>query len=612
MSSRTIELLAPAKNLVCGIAALHHGADAVYIGSPEFSARSAASNSLADIEKLVGHAHQFGARVYVALNTVLNDQELERAVLLCHQLYTIGVDALIIQDMGLLESALPPIPLHASTQVNNRTVNKVDFLEKVGFQQVVLARELNLEQIREIYAATSVKLEFFVHGALCVSYSGQCYMSEIMAGRSANKGDCAQFCRHKFTLRDGRGKSIENDRYLLSLKDLNLSAHLNSLLQVGISSFKIEGRLKDENYVKNVTASYRMALDAIIDKDAELQRSSAGRCSYDFVPDTSRSFNRGKTDYFLFEKRNKPGAIDSPKSLGSSVGKVLRADMRSFVLDSDTTIHNGDGLCYFNLEKELVGVRVNRVEEGRVFPKDAAVIQVGTEVYRNHDSGFSKKLARSERCRHIAIDIFLQEIESGLQLLVLDEEGYESVIAVPVERTVAKKTGTAEAMATKQLRKSGGTIFRVNDVRVDINPQAFYSAATVNDLRRKGLDNHLEERLSRYNQEKNIIKPNDYPWPNKKVTYQDNITNRKAEEFYIRHGVISIDRRGLLAKDAEGCALMTTKYCIKAQLEGCPMIKDTKRQLVEPLTLVDNTGEYALDFDCSTCEMTVSKSKSKK
>lgn len=609
MSPRKIELLAPAKDLKCGIAAIDHGADAVYIGSPEFSARTAASNNLSDIEKLVGHAHQFGARVYVALNTVLNDQELERAVQLCHQLYTLGVDALIVQDMGLLESALPPLSLHASTQVNNRTVEKVDFLEKVGFEQVVLARELSLNKIREIHAATRVSLEFFVHGSLCVSYSGQCYISEAMTGRSANKGECAQFCRHSFTLRDGRGKNVEKDRYLLSLKDLDLSAHLNSLILAGISSFKIEGRLKDENYVKNVTASYRMALDAIIDGDDELERLSSGRCSFIFLPDSRRSFNRGKTEYFLYDKRNKPGAIDSPKSIGSRVGKVLRADTRSLVLDGDTVIENGDGLCYFNQEKKLVGVRVNRVEQGRIYPKDAAVIPVGTEVYRNHDSGFNKELARSHSCRLITLCIVLNETKNGLELTVSDEDGYASSIAIQVEKTVAKKTGAVMAMAAKQLRKSGGTIFRVDDVQVNVDPQSFYHAALLNDLRRKGLDNHLQERFSRYHQEKTSVQVNDYPWPSKELTYQDNITNQKAEKFYLRHGVPSIDRRCLVAKDVEGCALMTTKYCIKAQLEACPRMNDTQRHLVEPLTLVDNTGEYELGFDCSVCEMTVRRSK---
>ena len=334
MLPQKIELLAPAKNLGCGISAINHGADAVYIGGPQFGARAAAGNSLFDIEKLIHHAHQFRAKVYVALNTIFNDSELDHAVRLCHQLHGIGVDALIVQDVGLLESELPPIPLHSSTQMNNRTVDKVRFLEKVGFQQVVLARELSLAEIKEIRAATRIPLEFFVHGALCVSYSGQCYISEVVAGRSANRGECAQFCRHKFTLKDGQGKILEKDRYLLSLKDLNLSAHLEVLIDAGISSFKIEGRLKDENYVKNVTAYYRQALDKIIEADGGLQRISSGRCSFGFIPDPAKSFNRGNTDYFLINQRNKPGALESPKSTGQRLGQVVHSENRFFVSEN--------------------------------------------------------------------------------------------------------------------------------------------------------------------------------------------------------------------------------------------------------------------------------------
>ncbi len=402
MQPQKIELLAPAKNLACGIGAINHGADAVYIGGPQFSARAAAGNTLADIARLVAHAHQFRAKIYVALNTLFTDQELESAVKLCHQLHEIGVDALIIQDVGLLEMELPPIPLHSSTQMNNRTVEKVGFLEQVGFQQVVLARELSLERIKEIRVATRVPLEFFVHGALCVSYSGQCYISEVMAGRSANRGECAQFCRHKFTLQDEAGKIIAKDRYLLSLKDLNLSAHLGALIEAGISSFKIEGRLKDENYVKNVTAYYRQALDAIILADPSLQRASSGRCTFAFTPDPEKSFNRGMTDYFLLNPRNRPGAIDSPKSIGQQLGPVVHAEKRFFLVETKEPVNNGDGLCFFDPIKGLVGIKVNRVENGRIYPKDPVVLPVGMMVYRNSDTAFNKLLTRSEQCRTIA------------------------------------------------------------------------------------------------------------------------------------------------------------------------------------------------------------------
>lgn len=611
MFHRKIELLAPAKNLICGISAINHGADAVYIGGPQFGARAAASNSLTDIAHLVAHAHQFRAKVYVALNTIFDDRELELAVQLCHLLYQTGADALIIQDVGLLESELPPIPLHSSTQMNNRTVDKVRFLEKVGFQQVVLARELSLAQIKEIRAATSVPLEFFIHGALCVSYSGQCYISEVMAGRSANRGECAQFCRHKFTLKDKQGKVLEKDRYLLSLKDLHLSDHLEVLIDAGISSFKIEGRLKDENYVKNVTAYYRQALDKIIEANGKLQRSSSGRCRVDFTPDPSKSFNRDKTEYFLINKRNTPGAIHSPKSTGQRLGQVVHVENRFFILKTKEIINNGDGLCYFDTEQsqDLVGIKVNRVEGGKIYPKDPVNLPIGMTVYRNSDTAFNKLLVRSEECRKIAIELELTETADGLQMRVRDEDGVESVTVVEVEKAVAKQAGMVSTMAEKQLRKSGGSIFSVEKVHVGLQSESFFSAAVFNDLRRKGLDHHLEQRIAQYPVERAEFTVNDFPWPADEVSYLDNISNRKAEEFYRRHGVAKLDRKKLRAGDVEDCALMTTKYCIRRQLEICPKMNNKAGKSAAPLTLTDNTGEYELRFECQKCEMTVHKRK---
>ena len=546
MFHQKIELLAPARNLGCGISAINHGADAVYIGGPQFGARAAACNSLADIEKLIAHAHQFRARVYVALNTIFDDRELDLAVHLCHQLHGIGVDALIIQDVGLLESDLPPIPLHSSTQMNNRTADKVRFLENVGFQQVVLARELSLTQIKEIRAATRIPLEFFIHGALCVSYSGQCYISEVMAGRSANRGECAQFCRHKFTLKDGQGKILEKDRYLLSLRDLNLSDHLRALIDAGISSFKIEGRLKDENYVKNVTAYYRQALDKIIEADGGLQRSSSGRCSFDFTPNPAKSFNRGSTDYFLTNQPNRPGAIDSPKSTGQKLGQVVHSEKRLFVLKTGEVVNNGDGLCFFDPERGLVGIKVNRVENGKIYPKDPVVLPKGMTIYRNSDTAFNKLLDRSEHCRTIAIQLELKETVDGLQMLIIDEDGIESQTTVKVEKEVAQQPGMITDMAEKQLRKSGGSVFSIGEVRVDLRPELFLSAAVFNDLRRRGFAHHLDKRRKQYQVEQIEVTKNDIPWLAHEVSYLDNIGNRKAEAFYRRHGVVKIDRKTLM------------------------------------------------------------------
>ena len=609
--TRKIELLAPAKNTGCGIAAINHGADAVYTGGPLFSARGAASNSLADIEKLVTYAHRFRVKVYIALNTLIHDHELDQAIALCHQLYGLGADALILQDVGLLESELPPIPLHSSTQMNNRTVEKVKFLENVGFAQVVLARELSLAQIKEIRSATSVPLEFFVHGALCVSYSGQCYISEVVAGRSANRGQCAQFCRHKFNLQDKNGLILVKDRFLLSLKDLDLSSHLGALIDAGICSFKIEGRLKDANYVKNVTATYRVALDAIIDSKDNLARASSGRCQFGFTPDPSRSFSRGKTDYFLNTRRNVVGELRSPKSIGKELGHVAAVGARCFTIEGGETVHNGDGLCFFNQKSELVGMKVNRVEGRKIYPKDGAAqlhLFVGAVVFRNSDTHFDKILGQSELCRKIVVHMTLVEIAEGLQLNIIDEDGLVSKTTIIVAKEKAKKNVTIEPVALKQLKKSGGTVFSVGDVSIKISPELFFPSAVFNDLRRRAFLGHLEMRLKSYTVETKRRIANDCQWPTAEVDFSDNILNKRAVDFYRHHGVKQIN--SLRAGDVKDCTLMTTKYCIKAQLGMCPKKKMKSDPPAEPLAIVDNTGNYTLGFDCEKCEMTVTKKES--
>ena len=603
---REIELLAPAKNLSCGIAAVNHGADAVYIGGPGFSARSAAANSIEDIEKLVHHAHIFGVKVYVALNTIFDDQELQRAVSLCHSLYEVGVDALIIQDTGLLVSDLPPIALHSSTQMNNREPERVRFWEDVGFEQVVLARELSLEQIREIRKKSSVLLEFFVHGALCVSYSGQCYISEVMTGRSANRGECAQFCRHKFDLKDSAGKILEKDKYLLSVKDLDLSGHLESLIDAGISSLKIEGRLKDENYVKNVTAFYRKALDEIIERRVDLTSSSSGTCQFSFEPDPAKSFNRGKTDYFIEKKRNIVGDVQSPKSKGKYIGCITQVDKKSFVVDTDAKIANGDGLCFFNKNGALVGIRINRADGNVLFPKDDVStlgLRMGMEVYRNSDISFTKELNRSEQCRTIAVDLALSEVEGGLSLTIQDTDGVESTVTLSVVGEVAKNPEVVKVVAEKQLKKSGATIFRVERVQVHLSSNQFYPAAIFNEIRRKAFLRHTEVRDVFFQSKPSAPRADRGKWPATDVTYLDNISNTKALEFYKNHGVVGSTSAFEKAEKITGAALMTTKYCIKAQLGSCPKMKSSKKGMEGALLLTDNTGEYCLSFDCSKCEM---------
>lgn len=615
MPPSPIELLAPAKNLACGIAAINHGADAVYIGGPLFGARSAAANSLNDIGQLVAYAHQFRARVYVAVNTLLEDDEFDRAVALCRQLHELGADGLIVQDVGLLEADLPPIPLHASTQMNNRTAEKVRFLEQAGFAQVVLARELSLAQIRAIRAATTVPLEFFVHGALCVCYSGQCYFSEVVAGRSANRGQCAQFCRHQFDLLDEKGRTLVKGRHLLSLKDLDLSAHLGALVDAGIRSFKIEGRLKDENYVKNVTAAYRLALDALIEARPDLARSSAGRCRFDFIPDPERSFHRGATDLFLTGRRKRVAAIRTPKSIGKKVGCVTETGAASFTLSGEEAVHNGDGLCFFDGDDTLVGIKVNRVAGRTVYPRDGAArlhLAVGTEIFRNDDAEFNRILARSALCRTIAVRLRLAETETGLRLTIEDEDGIVSAVALPLRKEQARTSGMIESMAARQLVKSGESIFSVTEVAVDVRPDLFVPVTVCNELRRQGFAAHLAARLATYTSPTKKRAPNAAPWPAAEVDYRDNISNSHAAAFYRRHGVLRLDRPPLRAAEVADGALMTSKYCLRAELGLCPRQGGNKETPAVPLILADKTGRYTVEFDCAACEMIIRRQMKRK
>lgn len=529
---------------------------------------------------------------------------------LIHQLDAIGVDALIIQDLGLLECALPPMPLHASTQLDNRTPDKVRFLEQVGFTQVVLARELSLAQIRDIRAATTVDLECFVHGALCVSYSGQCYISEVMAGRSANRGECAQFCRHRFDLLAANGTLLARDRTLLSLKDLDLSRHLVELIDAGVRSFKIEGRLKDIQYVKNVTAAYRQALDAIIDGRADLVRASSGRCRFAFTPDPSRSFSRGGSDYFLKAPRVKMAEIRTPKAIGKRVGRVVALEGQSVVVDGAEALHNGDGLCFFDRHDVLVGLRVNRVDGQRIFPKDGLArlgLAVGTELYRNSDAAFNAQLEQSRGCRSIGLRLRLSETAAGLQLTVEDEEGLCSSWRMAVNKARANHPGSIAAVARKQLLKSGGTVFRVDEVQVELAEDLFVPAAVLNELRRQALDNQVALRRSSYVRQRSPLVPNSVPWLRPRVDYRDNIANSKAMAFFNRHGVESIDRSGLRPSEVEGGALMTSKYCIRRQLGICARAGKEPGPAAEPLILADNTGRYLVRFHCEVCEMTVTR-----
>ena len=600
MTRRKIELLSPARDLQCGKSAIDHGADAVYIGGPSFGARSAAGNSLADIGQLVRYAHRYFARVYVALNTLLRDDELDAAVEQIHQLYNLGVDALIIQDMGLLECDLPPIALHASTQCNNRTPEKVDFLQKVGFEQVVLARELSLETIRDIHRKTDVALECFIHGALCVSYSGQCYISEVMCGRSGNRGECAQFCRHKYQLKDARG-SLLADEYLLSLKDLNLSSSIEALLDAGVSSLKIEGRLKGEQYVKNVTAYYRQKIDEICARRPEFIPASSGSCLFSFQPDPERSFNRSHGEYYLRSQRAKTGATKTPKSVGQFIGRVTGVGKRSFQVEGGELLHNGDGCCCLKDGGDLLGFQVNRVEGNTVHLARAVPLKVGMKLYRNVDQLFNKGLDHSAACRRIGVNLKLVDLGDELCLTICDEDGVKSETHQKIERSRAQKEGIAEQTARRQLLKAGETIFRVDQLEVELAPDLFVAAASFNGLRRQAFETHVEKRLVSYGREGLPPVPNNIPWLADKVTAYDNIANRKAKAFYRRHGVELFHET-----ETEVAALMHCKYCVRNQYGICTGRGDRN---AEPLFINDKTGGYTLIFDCNKCEMRVLKGR---
>ena len=421
IKQRKIELLAPAKNLECGIEAINHGADAVYIGAPKFGARAAAVNSLEDIEALVKHAHLYNARIYVTVNTILKEEELQETEEMIHALYRIGVDALIVQDMGITQLNLPPIPLHASTQMDNRTPEKVKFLKEAGFRQVVLARELSLREIKKIHdTCPEVPLEVFVHGALCVSYSGQCYVSQACFGRSANRGECAQFCRLPFSLVDSDGKVMVKDKHLLSLKDLNQSDELEQLLDAGASSFKIEGRLKDVSYVKNVTAAYRQKLDAIFAHRQEYVRASSGTCRFDFRPQLDKSFSRGFTHYFLHGRDKEIFSFDTPKSLGEEMGTMKEARGNYLTVAGLKSFNNGDGVCYIDEQGRLQGFRINRVDGNKLYPQEMPQIKPRTRLYRNFDQEFERILSRKSAERKLSVSILLADNNFGFPLTLTD------------------------------------------------------------------------------------------------------------------------------------------------------------------------------------------------
>jgi 23S rRNA 5-hydroxycytidine C2501 synthase len=598
-----IELLAPAKNLECGIAAIDCGADAVYIGPERFGAREQAGNSLQDIEKLVRHAHKFWAGVYATVNTVLRDDEIPLALDLIHRLYESGVDGLIVQDPGLLECDLPPIPLIASTQMNNDTPERVLFLENTGFKRVILARELGLSEIRKIRSATSIDLETFIHGALCVSASGRCYMSYAIGGRSGNRGQCGQPCRLPYSLTDENGQNL-GTRHWLSLRDLNLSAHIADLLDAGITCFKIEGRLKDKAYVMNVTRYYREAIDRILEGKA-LRKASSGIAVDSFVPDPEKTYNRGYTAYFLNGRQPKTGSPDTPKFIGEPLGAAVSVSRERFEISTSMRLSPGDGFSFFDRDGTLQGSFVNRVEGKIVFPDRIHGLEKGAFVYRNHDHVFIRNIEKSRIRRKIRVEMKLESTPEGLKLSVRDEDGIEAVHAVAIEKKPAEKKELAERTLNKQLTSMGDSDFICSRLDLNMDEIPFIPVSVLNGFRREILRQLAEIRIQNRPHEERRIRPNDIPFPENEITFTGNVLNVKAADFYRRHGVRRIEPAAESGLDMKGKKVMTSRYCLRYETGKCAG-KTGSIKPHTPWTLTDRDGRrFRVCFDCQNCRMEI-------
>ncbi len=594
---KRVELLSPAKDLTIGIAAINNGADAVYIGAPAFGARKAASNSLVDIAQLVEYAHRYYCRVFVTMNTVLYDNELEAAEKMIHEIYRIGVDALIVQDMGILRMDLPPICLHASTQMHNYDIERIKFIDKMGFQRIVLARELSLEQIREVRRSVKAELEVFIHGALCVSLSGQCYLSQYMFGRSANRGECAQPCRMKWSVRDNVGRRLVDNRYILSLKDLNLSAYIKDLVDIGVDSFKIEGRLKDENYVSNVTKYYSSLLDAL----PEIKRSGSGKVISSFHAEPERSFNRGYSSYFMVKRELGLVNADTPKSMGKQIGVVQQVRGNRILIQSTESVNNGDGLCYLQ-NGELKGIRVNTVDGNWLTCNERVEVKPGTTLFRNYDHRFVTQLEKAKSVRKIRIRIEVKVQDSRLQLTACDEDGMTAnLISDSIFETASNPL--QKERLQQQLMKSGDTEYVCEAVDYLSDEVLFVPSAAANLLRRELLEQLTAIRAERRElmlpgkEDYTVAYPLESDW-------HLNIVNLKAAAFYRDHQVETVATGFEKSKTGGGRDLMHTRYCILHELGRCRK-KNKNADLEFPLWLYNDKHSFRLDFDCKECFMRV-------
>ena len=604
---QTLELLAPAKNLECGIAAIDHGADAVYIGADHFGARAAAGNSTDDIARLCSYAHQFGARVYVTVNTIVYDNEIDSVRRLLKRIGEAGADAILVQDMALV-SMLSDIGLemHASTQTDNRTADKVEWLRGLGFKRVVLARELSVDEIAEIHAKhPDVELEVFVHGALCVSYSGQCYASQYCFQRSANRGECAQFCRLKFDLVDAEGKVIEHDRHLLSLKDMCQIDNLERLAEAGAVSFKIEGRLKDVAYVKNVTAAYSRRLDEIVAAHPDkYRRASFGRVDYGFDPDLRKTFNRGYTTCFADGRQPDILSPDTPKALGEYVGKVKEVKRQCLTVSGVASFANGDGLCFINADRQLEGFRVNRAEGNRLYPSSMPRnLRQGVALYRNNDQQFERLLSRPSAVRRLSLTMSLSATESGFALDVATEDGRKARVEAKAEHTVAQKPQHENIV--RQLSKLGTTIYDCTNITIPDDFPWFVPSSLLAQMRRDACAEVSEHSLTSKNPSpltSNSLSPLTYKNPSR-PPYLLNASNTLAVEFYRQLGV-EASAFETQKKHGEGEKLMQCRFCLRHALGYCVNKGGRKPQWKEPLFLrLPDGRKFQLQFNCKRCEM---------
>ncbi len=597
------ELLVPANNKNIAIKAIKAGADAVYIGYSKYGARVQAGNSLEDLIDIIEFAHQYRVKIYITLNTILKNDELLKIEKLIWHLYNIKTDGIIIQDMGILELNLPPIPIIASTQCHNDSIEKIKFLEKTGFKRVILPRELSIKQIQEIRKQTNIELECFIHGALCVSYSGQCYLSYSIGGRSANRGECAQPCRRKYSLKDANGKYLIRDKYILSLKDLNLSNHIEELIKAGITSFKIEGRLKNETYVVNTTAYYRQVIDNVLSV-LNLNRSSQGICTYDFEPDLSKTFNRGYTNFYINEEKNNLSTVDYNSNIGEFIGVVQSVKKNYFSL-SNNILNNGDGICFFNENNELSGTNINKTEGNLIYPAEIKGIKQGTKIYRNYNRVFDNTLQNTVAERKIPVSIRIRETKFGYIFFLEDTEGNCAVEIISKTYEPAINKDKAKTTIEVQLSKTGGSIFKVVKIDIKLKNIPFIKVSAINEIRRQLINKLIKIRKKNFKQSirENPLTITKYPLS--ELNYKSNIYNDKAEMFYKKRGAFVKERAFESLNNHKGKELMVSKYCLKKQFGICPKQTNIKKYS-EPFTLTDEFNkEYLVEFNCKECVMKI-------